>query len=119
MKQKLLFLLTALMLLTTGNAWGETIGATDKGWGDKDSYKRYLLSANKTLTLTFTLTDYSGEWAGYVVNLTKTDVTAFGGDNGYVWFRGVDFGWYKSNDVSFAVCFIPLWKSLNVFFSII
>lgn len=97
MKQKLLLLLTALMLLVTGNAWGETIGATDKGWGESGAYKRYLLSANKTLTLTFTLTNYSGEWAGYVVNLTKTDVPAFGGDNGYVWFRGVDFGWFKSN----------------------
>lgn len=96
MKQKLLLLLTALMLLTTGNAWGETIGATNKGWGDDGAYKSYLLSANKTLTLTFTLTDYSGEWAGYVVNLTKTDVPAFGGDNGYVWFRSPDFAWYKS-----------------------
>ena len=90
-------LLAAALLCVGQNAWAETIGNTGNGWPDAGSYKSYLLSANKTLTLTFTLTDYSGDWAGYVVNLTKTNAIAFGGDNGYVWFRGVDFAWFKTD----------------------
>ena len=87
-----------------GNAiWGyktpSTIGAIDKGWADAGSYTpAYTIPSNKTLTLTFKLTDYSGDWAGYVLSLAKNTVSVpqFGGDNGYVWFRSPDFAWYKT-----------------------
>lgn len=100
MKKQLLMktFLVAVCMLVGANAWADvTIGATSKGWADAGSYKGYLVSANKTLTLTFTVTDYSGDWAGYVVNLTKTNAISIGGDNGYVWFRSPDFAWFKTN----------------------
>ena len=101
MKQKFLSYITLLAALLVGgvnSAWAETtIGATGKGWAEAGSSASYTIAANKTLTLTFTLTDYSGDWAGYVLNLTKTNAIAFGGDNGYVWFRSPDFAWYKTN----------------------
>lgn len=82
-------------------AWAdETIGATDKGWADAGSYSSaYTISSNKTLTLTFTVTNYSGDWGGYVFSLTNNTVSApqIGGNNGYVWFRSPDFAWYKTN----------------------
>ena len=83
-------------------AWadGDVIGATDKGWGDEGSYtSAYTISSNKTLTLTFQLTNYSGDWGGYVLSLAKNTVSVpqFGGDNGYVWFRSPDFAWWKTN----------------------
>lgn len=103
---KTLLVVVSLLVGGANSAWGDTtIGGKGKdsdpekwyGWGDSDGHKMVsVLAANKTLTLTFTVTDYSGEWAGYVVNLTKTNATSFGGDNGYVWFRSPDFAWYKT-----------------------
>ena len=83
-------------------AWAQdpTIGATNKGWGDEGSYTDgYTIQSNKTLTLTFTLTEYSGDWGGYVFSLTNNAVSApqIGGNNGYVWFRSPDFAWNKSD----------------------
>ena len=100
MKKQLLlktFLMAVCLLVGASNAWADTtIGATNKGWAVEGSYKSYLVSTNQTLTLTFTVTDYSGDWAGYVFNLTKTNAISFGGDNGYVWFRSPDFAWFKT-----------------------
>ena len=82
-------------------AWADTtIGATDKGWATAGSYTDgYTIPSNKTLTLTFTLTNYSGDWGGYVLSLAKNTVTVppIGGNDGYVWFRSPDFAWNKSD----------------------
>lgn len=93
-------MLTAALLVGANSAWAETtIGATDKGWGDSGSFVNLgTISADKTLTLTFNLTDYSGDWAGYVLNLTKTNAVAFGGANSYMWFRSCDFAYYHQGD---------------------
>ena len=95
------------MTTSDGNTlWGykvpeaSTIGALDKGWADAGSYTpAYTIPSNKTLTLTFQLTNYSGDWGGYILSLAKNTVSVpqFGGDNGYVWFRSPDFAWYKTN----------------------
>lgn len=92
-----LTLLATLLCGGVSTAWADTtIGTTTKGWSEAGAYTNaYTIPTNKTLTLTFTLTDYSGEWAGYVLNLTKTKAVAFGGDNSYVWFRSCDFASYK------------------------
>ena len=77
MKQKLLLLLTALMLLVTGNAWGETIGATGNGWNASGSYSNsYALTKNKTLRMNFTVNSTRGTYIadGWVTILSKTDV---------------------------------------------
>ena len=92
------------MTTSDGNTlWGyktpSTIGAIDKGWAEAGSYTpAYTIPSNKTLTLTFQLTNYSGDWGGYILSLAKNTVSVpqFGGDNGYVWFRSPDFAWYKS-----------------------
>jgi arabinan endo-1,5-alpha-L-arabinosidase len=92
------------MTTSDGNTlWGyktlSTIGAIDKGWADAGSYTpAYTIPSNKTLTLTFQLTNYSGDWGGYILSLAKNTVSVpqFGGDNGYVWFRSPDFAWYKT-----------------------
>ncbi len=100
------YLLKSLLVLfggffMTAAAWADTtIGATDKGWADAGSYtSAYTIPSNKTLTLTFTLTDYIGDWAGYVFSLTdnKVSVPQFGGNNSYVWFRSPDFAWFKTD----------------------
>ena len=91
--------------LFTGNhaAWADgSIGGTYTddnsntvwyGWTDSNAQSMYTVAANKTLTLTFTVTEYSGEWAGYVLNITKTaNVDIAGG----IWFRSPDFAWYKT-----------------------
>ena len=87
-------LFVAFGLCVGQSVWAETIGATDKGWADAGSYKKYPLSANKTLTLTFTVTDFNGDWGGYVFNLTKTENPTIAGG---VWFRSPDFAWHKTN----------------------
>ena len=92
------------MTTSDGNTiWGyktpSTIGAIDKGWAEAGSYTpAYTIPSNKTLTLTFQLTNYSGDWGGYILSLAKNTVSVpqFGGDNGYVWFRSPDFAWYKT-----------------------
>lgn len=84
----------------TTAAWADTtIGDINNGWAAADSYSAYTIPSNKTLTLTFTLTNYSGDWGGYVFSLTNNTVDApqFGGNNGYVWFRSPDFAWNKSD----------------------
>ena len=43
-------LFVAFGLFVGQSVWADKIGATDKGWPDAGSYKRYPLSANKTLT---------------------------------------------------------------------
>ena len=87
-------LFVAFGLCVGQSVWAETIGATNKGWPDAGSYKKYPLSANKTLTLTFTVTDFNGDWGGYVFNLTKTNNPDIAGG---VWFRSPDFAWHKTN----------------------
>ena len=87
-------LFVAFGLCVGQSVWADKIGATDKGWPDAGSYKRYPLSANKTLTLTFTVTDFNGDWGGYVFNLTKTENPNIAGG---VWFRSPDFAWHKTN----------------------
>ena len=87
-------LFVAFGLCVGQSVWADEIGATDKGWPDAGSYKRYPLSANKTLTLTFTVTDFNGDWGGYVFNLTKTENPNIAGG---VWFRSPDFAWHKTN----------------------
>ena len=92
------------MAKSNGNTlWGyktpSTIGAIDKGWAEAGSYTpAYTIPSNKTLTLTFQLTNCSGDWGGYILSLAKNTVSVpqFGGDNGYVWFRSPDFAWYKT-----------------------
>ena len=92
------------MTTSDGNTlWGykapSTIGAIDKGWAEAGSYTpAYTIPSNKTLTLTFQLTNCSGDWGGYILSLAKNTVSVpqFGGDNGYVWFRSPDFAWYKT-----------------------
>ena len=102
MKQILLKTLLVLLggVMSTA-AWADiTIGATNKGWNVAGSYtSAYTISSNQTLTLTFTLRGYSGDWAGYVLSLAKNTVSVpqFGGDNGYVWFRSPDFAWFKTD----------------------
>lgn len=88
-------------IFLSSGAWADTtIGAVDKGWSETSSQSSaYTIASGKTLTLTFKVTNYSGDWAGYVLSLTNTNATAatFGGNDGYVWFRSPDFAWYKTN----------------------
>lgn len=98
LRKALLVLLGGVFMSTA--AWADpTIGATNKGWADAGSYTGITIPSNKTLTLTFTLTNYSGDWGGYVFSLAKNTVTVppIGGNDGYVWFRSPDFAWNKSD----------------------
>ena len=67
-------LMAAVMLLGgVSYAWGETIetmGSTTEGWGSNNH--SYTLPANKTLQLSFTISETSGgDFAGHYVNILQ------------------------------------------------
>jgi len=103
MKQKLLFLLTALMLLTTGNAWGETIPSMGNNNEGMASHQHsYTVAANKTLTLNFTVTSTKGknETQGYYVNIKQGNNDKMGIQPGGGFYYYGDPWWNMSHMVA-------------------
>lgn len=98
-----LTLLTALLCGGANAAWADTtIGSLANGWDVAESKSpAYTIPANKTLTLTFTVTDYdyvegTKDFPGYVLNLTRTNATQFGG-TAFTWLRSADMCFYATN----------------------
>jgi len=105
MKQKLLFLLTALMLLTTGNAWGEDVIETYNlsSWGQAHMYKANGTDQDGYATMGTTS-------AGFQVNNvdmneleitgTKEPITVYDLSSRFAVSPNVTFRWGKGkNDI--------------------
>ena len=95
------FLRKALLVvggvILSSTAWADqTIGDLSKGWAEAHS-EGYVLSEGKSQNFTFSVTGFNGQWASFVINVTKTNAIAFGGDNGYLFLRSVDWAHYTTD----------------------
>jgi len=97
------FLRKALLVvggvILSSTAWADqTIGDLGKGWAEAHS-EGYVLSEGKSQNFTFSVTGFNSnkEWSSFVINVTKTNATAFGGANGYLFLRSVDWAYFTTD----------------------
>ena len=96
LRKTLLILLGGVMSTA---AWAETIaslGNITKGWNTDGSYKSYTVSANKTLTLNFTVSSLRSEGSvstdGHFINIKQDDSAVMSVQpNGGFWYNA---GWW-------------------------
>jgi len=93
----------AFTAMTTSNGntlWGyktpSTIGATDKGWAEAGSYTTPLkLSTNSMVTYNLEVNSLgSGDYAGLVINLSKTAGPNENNDNACLFLRSSDWAFH-------------------------
>ena len=95
--------MTKLFLILSILLWGSnTIGNKNNGWNTEGSKtSAYTIPVNKTLTFTFTVTDYeyaagTKDFPGYVLNLTRTAATQVGG-TAFTFLRSYDMCFYATD----------------------
>ena len=104
-----LFLVLSILLWGSNMAWADTIeslGSNDTGWAS--SNHAYTVAANKTLTLTFTVTSTKGEseTQGYYVEVNQSGSNKMGFQPGGGFYYFGDAWWNEDhivkNDRSWA-----------------